>query len=256
MLAQDLWYLNQEEEIERDDTVNVSYLSCHFHYFSFYCIFSLDEDDQQFIKDWIDEEPAITLQEMSDKFYAMYNVRISKSTLYREIKRFHYSLKRLKVVAKASVTQNLWNDTNIYSNWFLGQFLDHKSLIFLDEVGFCVTLRTVRGRSEIGTTPQIVAPAIRSRNISVIAAISNEGVIYYEILDGPGNTVRFLPFLDHLAHMRDQQHLDPESLIVMDNVPFHRHGHVQEMLLNRDFLRRYLPPYSPFFNPIEYMFSQ
>jgi transposase len=42
----------------------------------------------------------------------------------------------------------------------------------------------------------------------------------------------------------------------MDNVAFHRTEEVQEMLLIRGFEVKFLPAYSPFFNPIENMFAQ
>jgi len=46
----------------------------------------------------------------------------------------------------------------------------------------------------------MVGPALRSRNISVIAGISREGVVQFEVLDGSGNAVRFLHFVDDLGH--------------------------------------------------------
>jgi len=71
-----------------------------------YC--RLNEEHLQFIKDWIDEEPAITLQEISNRIMVMYDFRVSITTVHKEIAKFNYSLKRLYVVAKAAVTDDLW----------------------------------------------------------------------------------------------------------------------------------------------------
>jgi transposase len=45
-------------------------------------------------------------------------------------------------------------------------------------------------------------------------------------------------------------------VVILDNVRFHRSARVQEMLAIRGFEWKYLPAYSPYFNPIECMFSQ
>jgi len=59
-----------------------------------------------------------------------------------------------------------------------------------------------------------------------------------------------------MAHHRDIGHLANNSIIVMDNVAFHRHAHVIEMMILRGFEWKFLPAYSPYFNPIECMFSK
>ena len=41
----------------------------------------------------------------------------------------------------------------------------------------------------------------------------------------------------------------------MDNATIHHGEVVEELFENRGFLYQYLPPYSPFFNPIENMFA-
>ena len=46
-----------------------------------------------------------------------------------------------------------------------------------------------------------------------------------------------------------------DSIVIMDNCTIHHGVQVQEVLEIRGFSWRYLPPYSPFFNPIENMFS-
>ena len=46
------------------------------------------------------------------------------------------------------------------------------------------------------------------------------------------------------------------SILVMDNVAFHKTAAVREMYENRGFPYKYLPAYSCFLNPIESLFSQ
>ena len=111
----------------------------------------------------------------------------------------------------------------------------NRRLIFLDEVGFNYTMRTHSGRSRRNTKAQKHGPAFKSRNITVMAAISNDRLIYYEVLDGPGNNVAFTLFIDDLARERDIQGLPPNSIIVMENVAFHRNELCREIMEIRGF---------------------
>ena len=116
-------------------------------------------------------------------------------------------------------------------------------------------MRCSHGHAASGVTPNIQAARIRSRNITVIAAMTTTGIVHYSILDGNGTRERFLHFLDDLGHYRDEAHLPNDSIVIMDNCTIHHGVQVQEMLDVRGFQWKYLPPYSSFFNPIENMFS-
>jgi hypothetical protein len=73
--------------------------------------------------------------------------------------------------------------------------------------------------------------------VSKRTAMHSGAMTHYAILEGNGNAESFTHFLDDLAFQRDRQHLAANSIIILDNVGFHRSG----------FEYKYLPPYSPFF---------
>ena len=79
--------------------------------------------------------------------------------------------------------------------------------------------------------------------------------MYYERLEGNENARSFQHFLDQLAAYRDQAGLQ-NAILIMDNVRFHHNANVIEMLNIHEFNYYFLPEYSPFFNPIENLFSQ
>jgi transposase len=112
------------------------------------------------------------------------------------------------------------------------------------------------GRSKKGDIVQKLGLAIRSKNITEIAAICDDQILYYEVLEGNINADRFSYFIDNLANARDQKHLPPNSILVMDNVGFHRNAAVKEITKIKGFERNYLPAYIPFLNPIEAMFNK
>jgi len=98
-------------------------------------------------------------------------------------------------------------------------------------VRFNVTTTVTRGWEESGERACLTSPGIRSRNVTVMAGMTDSEVLHYEILEGNGNNLSFQHFLDDMAHHRDIKHLANNSVIVMDNVAYHRHAHVIEMMI-------------------------
>ena len=91
-------------------------------------------------------------------------------------------------------------------------------------------MRVSHGRAVAGATPQVKAPGIRSRNITVMAAMTTAGILYYSILDGNGNRERFMHYIDDLAHSRDEAHLPNDSILIMDNCTIHHGAAIYELL--------------------------
>jgi len=61
--------------------------------------------------------------------------------------------------------------------------------------------------------------------------------------------------VNDLANASDQSLLPHDSIIVIDNVRFHHHARVQEMMEIRGWEWKYLPPFCPYLNPIKCYFS-
>ena len=119
-----------------------------------------------------------------------------------------------------------------------------------------VFLGTSRGRSKKGEKCQIVGPCLRSKNIPVMAGLTDSTILHYNVFENNGNALAYAHFSDDAAGARDDAKLPENSIIVMDNLPFHKHARVIEIMQIRGWEWRFLPPYSPFLNPIECLFSQ
>ncbi len=74
---------------------------------------------------------------------------------------------------------------------------------------------------------------------------------------GPLHTALILTFLDQLHNITAANQIDHmQYIVVWDNVSFHRSALVQNWFQQHPhFTVLYLPPYSPFLNPIEEFFS-
>ena len=89
-----------------------------------------------------------------------------------------------------------------------------------------------------------------------MAGLTDSTILHFNVFENNGNALAYAHFSDNAAGARDDANLPENSIIVMDNLPFHRHARVIEMMQIRGWEWRFLPPYSPFLNPIECLFSQ
>ncbi|XP_016341056.1 uncharacterized protein LOC107693786 [Sinocyclocheilus anshuiensis] len=192
--------------------------------------------------------------------------RVSLSTLARILKRNQIRMKQLYKVPFERNSQRNKEFRRAYVDGVLemdAHAIPHE-FIFIDEAGFNLAKTRRRGRNVIGHRAIIDVPGQRGGNITMCAAISSmHGVLHRHANLGPYNTAHILTFLDRLQNilipperMNDADHQRNRYVVVWDNVSFHRAAPVQNWFADHPtFLVQYLPPYSPFLNPIEEFFS-
>lgn len=72
------------------------------------------------------------------------------------------------------------------------------------------------------------------------------------VLDGPMNGAAFLAYVEQVLVPT----LRPGDIVVMDNLPAHKPIAIRLAIEAAGAQLRFLPPYSPDFNPIEMVFSK
>ena len=127
-------------------------------------------------------------------------------------------------------------------------------IIFLDEMGVNCSMRRAYGRSLAGTTPRKVVRTIRSRNISISAAISRRCVLHFQTIPQAFNGDRYAAFISDLIEVLRRQGLH-NQVFVMDNCSMHKVELVRTTIKDAGHTLLFIPPYSPQLNPIEELFS-
>ncbi|XP_061504544.1 uncharacterized protein LOC133393317 [Anopheles gambiae] len=221
------------------------------------CKKKLSQDAVESIRAWIDEDCAITLKSLAQKVFERHGVHVSISTIAREVKGFNYSFKMLqKIPERRNTTATIEERTTYARNFYqITRAFPVSGLIYLDEVGFNVSMRTSKGRSQKGTPAVTVVPQIRTRNISIVCAMNSNGIVHYVTHNQPVNRELFTNFIYELKDILRSKNIN-RSYLIMDNVAFHKSQSVQEAIGTVIDKPLYLPPYSPFLNPIENMFSK
>ncbi|KAL3971880.1 SH2 domain protein 1A [Sarotherodon galilaeus] len=181
---------------------------------------------------------------------------ISLPTIARLLKKHQVSMKQIYLVPfeRNNVRVKQLRSEYIQRVMELDAAVNHHKYIFVDEAGFNLAKTRRRGRNLIGQRATIQVPGQRGGNISMCAAISEDGVVGCRPVLGSYNTEHLIVFLNELEQACQGE--DIVYVVVWDNVSFHHAQLVQEWFQTHPrFMTLYLPPYSPFLNPIEEFFS-
>ena len=84
------------------------------------------------------------------------------------------------------------------------------------------------------------------------AALRRTGMVAPLVLDGAMDGACFLAYVEQML----VPVLTPGDIVVMDNLPAHKPAGVRKLIEAAGATLRFLPPYSPNFNPIENAFAK
>jgi transposase len=108
------------------------------------------------------------------------------------------------------------------------------------------------GRSPRGERLRMAVPHGHRKTTTLIAGLRLDGMVAPMVLDGPINGDWFEAYVSQILLPT----LRPGDVVIMDNLSSHKRASVQEMIEAKGARLRFLPPYSPDFNPIEMAFSK
>jgi transposase len=133
---------------------------------------------------------------------------------------------------------------------------DADQLVFLDESG--ANERT--GDRKYGWSPAglICAqskPLKRSERWSILPALSIDGYLDYIIHQGAITADIFVEFVEEMVLPHCSPYPGPRSVLILDNASIHKDPRLQHLCDEAGVILKFLPPYSPDYNPIEATFG-
>jgi transposase len=129
---------------------------------------------------------------------------------------------------------------------------DAERLVFIDETGASTKMARVRGRSKRGQRLVASVPHGHWSTTTFVGALRAGAMTAPMVLDGPMNGPAFLAYVEQVLAPT----LSPGDVVIMDNLSSHKSPAVRAAIEAVGAHLRYLPPYSPDFNPIEQAFSK
>lgn len=198
----------------------------------------------------IEENNDATLEELCELLNDKKEVKVSKSTMGRIIKRLNYTLKKKTLFATEKKNDRVQKKREEY--WEKIREIKAKNLIFIDEFGINLAMVRLYARALKGTRARGDKPQKRGKNISVIGALSLEHILAYCPIYGSVDGLTFEAFIvTKLVPL-----LWKDACVVMDNAKSHFGEMVREAIESTGAKLIYLPPYSPEFSPIENCWSK
>ena len=108
------------------------------------------------------------------------------------------------------------------------------------------------GRAKRGERCRAAIPHGHWKTTTFVGALRRTGLTAPMVLDGPMHGAAFLAYVEQVLVPT----LNPGDVVVMDNLPAHKPVAVREAIHKAGATLRFLPPYSPDFNPIENAFAK
>lgn len=204
------------------------------------------------IKKIVDTDCSKTLKQIKTLLAEEMSLHVSTSTINRAIDDFQYSFKRVVLIPEARNNESNIQKRYDYARMMITQNLD--DLIFIDEFGVNCSMRQRYGRSAIGIPAKKVVTTIRSKNISVCAAVSRNGLLNFKISETSFNTGIFIEFVRELIETLRVQNM-PNKTLILDNAAIHKNNAIKDLIEDNGHQLVFLPPYTPQLNPIEEVFS-
>jgi transposase len=130
--------------------------------------------------------------------------------------------------------------------------VDPDRLVFLDESGTQTSMTRTRGRAPRGRRVAAKVPGGHWKVVTVIGAVRTGGPFAAASLVGATDSDVFRTYVREILAPQ----LRPGEVVVMDNLAPHKAPGVREAIESAGAELRYLPPYSPDFNPIENLWSK
>ena len=157
---------------------------------------SLSVVDLTFIRTFLVHDHTLYLDELQQALETRRGIHVSIPTLARTLRRLHYSLKTVSVKALER------NDLKCaaFMNRIGAEVPNMDMVIFLDESAKDDrTLGRKMGWSRIGTRCVQRQCFVRGQRYSILPALTLDGIIAYDIIEGPVTAERFIKFLREMV---------------------------------------------------------
>jgi transposase len=125
-------------------------------------------------------------------------------------------------------------------------------LVFIDETAATTKMVRLRGRCPRGTRLIGHAPHGHWKTTTFVAGLRNDRMVAPLVVDGPMDGSIFVAYIEQCLAPT----LDRRDIVIMDNLAAHKVVGVRDAIEAVGATLRYLPQYSPDFNPIEQSFSK
>lgn len=217
----------------------------------------IKSDHSDFIERILENNPTLTLKEIASRCFNEHDINVSISTVQKHLESLKITLKRNSLLLdRVNDSTRLALRKEYARNFQTYSPVEDSKKIFVDECGFNLHLRRGQGRSRLGIRVSTVVPTIRGRNLTLLAAMNNERIIFFKVFQGACNSEKFIEFLGELDMVLVNRYAITDGCIYMDNARPHTSEVTRTGIIELQNRVEYLSPYSYMLNPIEFAFGK
>lgn len=193
----------------------------------------------------IRSNPFASIRQLTKQLRDALNIELSRELVRIAIKRLGLTKKKAKVFGSSKLQVEKTSEFLKLRSRYLEE---NRKIVAIDETSFGRNWPDVKGYSKRGTPLLLQKRKLQGKNISVLACVSRNGWVDKQKIMGSYNAESFAKFIDNLS-------LEPGTIVLLDNVAFHHSKVSVEAFRRKQLVPLFVPPYSPWFNPIELCFS-
>lgn len=186
----------------------------------------------------IASQPYSTADDLIREICSTSGAKVSRSTVYRSLKHIRHSYKRSSRSREHEAVP--WNHPFLLCDAYQGD------PIAVDESSFYWNDFPRMGWGPKGKRVRKARPTDRKR-VSLLLAVGKEGVIHFQTVTGGVKGTTFADFVSALPNNRP---------LILDNCSIHKTKEVRAVCKTKGLDLRFIPPYCPWYNPVEFCFSE
>lgn len=212
-----------------------------------------DEEKRQWLLKLYSDNPILYLDEAKVQFQMRFNISISTSyicQILHDNKMTWKTLERRAIQIRDSEIIKFMAELNAI-DW------EYSNLVFLDEVSVDNKglLRT-KGYGIIGEKLIYRGEFTRKPRMSMLAFLGQNGILETFVTEGTFNRLKFFDNCKLFALSGVcQKYPGRNSVWILDGAKIHCQANIIRYLRSLGIVPIFLPSYTPFFNPIEYVFG-
>jgi len=209
-----------------------------------------------FILDELEKNSQLSLRELINRVESHFPIETSTSAIDRALTAMDISWKNVLRIPESWNTDRVIEARMAFVAKLSPLFL--RTVIYMDESGFNMHCKKSKGRALKGE-PAKLTLVPKGKRLTVVAALGPTGFIHWRLVESCGdkkgtNAEDFRNFLIDLFPK-----IPRDSVIILDNCKIHHAENVDSTWImgktTYGIDHIFLPPYSPFLNPIEYAFN-
>lgn len=203
------------------------------------------------LRELVEQQNDATLTELCDRFQQRTGIRVSRETLSRGLRRLRITRKKKTFHA----TEREKDPEIVKERQDFIQAMPEKDvhhLVVIDECSINLGMARDYGRAPIGARAEGCRPSDRGGNVTLIAALTPQGIMAPLMIPGSLNGEAFKTYIGQVL----LPNLAPGDTLLLDNLAVHKVHGIEDLAASRQVKLEFLPRYSPDLSPIELAWSK